>query len=206
MTENTSAKAAARFFKTKNEFRSWLEKNHDSSNELVVGFYRKNSGRPSITWPDSVDVALCFGWIDGIRRSIDDESYSIRFTPRKKLSIWSAVNIKRVGVLIASGEMTPSGLSAFEVRKENKSGIYSYEQKAIEFDVPYRRVLEADLKAREFFDTQPASYKRAAIWWVHSAKREETRLARLGKLIKYSALRERIPQFTSTKSKKVAEE
>src|SRR3954453_7553578 len=118
MTEKTSTKTAALYFRTKNAFRRWLEKNHDSFKELVVGFYRKGSGHPSITWPESVDVALCFGWIDGIRRSIDDESYSIRFTPRKKSSIWSAINIKRVEQLIASGEMTSAGLRAFEAHKE----------------------------------------------------------------------------------------
>src|SRR6266545_8054500 len=127
----------ARFFKTPAEFRAWLEANHSSSAELWVGFYKKGSGKPSITWPESVDEALCFGWIDGIRKSLDETSYTIRFTPRKSQSIWSAVNIGRADELIKQGLMMPTGMAAFEARKENKSGIYSYEQRSAELPETY---------------------------------------------------------------------
>lgn len=123
------------FFATPSEFRAWLEAHHDSTPELWVGFYKKGSGKPSITWPEAVDAALCFGWIDGLRRGIDDVSYTIRFTPRKPRSIWSAVNIKRVGELTSLGLMRPAGLKAFAERVEEKSGVYAYEQRdAPEFD------------------------------------------------------------------------
>src|SRR5437588_10343064 len=118
------------FFKTPSDFRKWLAANHAKSRELWVGFYKKNSGKPSITWPESVDEALCFGWIDGIRRNIDDISYSIRFTPRKPTSTWSVVNIKRAQELIEQGLMTPAGAKAFQARRENKSGIYAYDQRS----------------------------------------------------------------------------
>src|SRR5579863_7322555 len=116
------------FFATPSELRAWLARHHDKTSELWVGFYKRNSGKPSITWPEAVDAALCFGWIDGVRKSIDDISYSIRFTPRKACSTWSAVNIKRVGELTELGRMRPAGLKAFEGRTEEKSGIYGYEQ------------------------------------------------------------------------------
>src|SRR3954454_4745898 len=119
----------ATFFATPAEFRAWLQEHHDSETELLVGFYKKGSGKPSITWPESVDEALCYGWIDGVRRSLGDEAYTIRFTPRKKRSVWSNVNIRRVGELIAEGRMRPAGLAAFEARTGERSGIYSFEQK-----------------------------------------------------------------------------
>src|SRR5258708_35999652 len=122
------------FFATPADFRKWLAKNHSSASELLVGFYKKDSGKPSITWPESVDQALCFGWIDGVRRRIDDVSYSIRFTPRKPRSVWSAVNIKRVEELSRQGLMRPAGVKAFEARQEERSGIYSFEQQNIQFE------------------------------------------------------------------------
>ena len=131
----------AKFFKTSADFRKWLAKNHATAPELLVGFYKKESGRLSITWPESVGQALCFGWIDGIRRNIDDSSYSIRFTPRRKGSVWSSVSIKRVGELTKEGLMHPAGIKAFELRKENRSGIYSYEQRKAELDGPYEEKL-----------------------------------------------------------------
>jgi uncharacterized protein YdeI (YjbR/CyaY-like superfamily) len=180
------------FFKTQSDFRRWFEKHHDSSKELLVGFYKKGSGRPSITWPESVDEALCFGWIDGIRRSIDDVSYTIRFTPRRKSSIWSAVNIKRAGELIDQGLMKTAGLKAFQARKENKSGIYSYEQRTERLPDPYARQFKKNKTAWAFFQAQPPGYRKIAGWWIVSAKKEETRLKRLDKLIEESAENRRI--------------
>ena len=173
------------FFESPSAFRTWLEQNHDTAQELWVGFHTKSTGRPSITWPESVDEALCFGWIDGVRKSIDENSYKIRFTPRKPGSIWSAVNIKRVGELTQLGRMQPAGLKAFEKRIEKQSGLYSYEN-AVELDDAYEQQFRANQKAWDFFQTRPASYRRAAIWWIVTAKKEETKLKRLATLIKDS--------------------
>lgn len=190
------------FFKTPSDLRKWFEANHASAAELWVGYYKKDSGKPSITWPQSVDEALCFGWIDGIRKSIDDLSYKIRFTPRKPRSIWSAVNIKRAQELLEQGLMQPSGLKAFAAREENRSGIYSYEQRSPELADQYAKKLKKDLAAWKFFQAQPPSYRKAANWYVLSAKKEETRLKRLDNLIEYSAQGQRIPQFTILKKSK----
>ena len=151
--------------------------------ELWVGFYKKSSGEPSITWPESVKEALCFGWIDGVRKSIDDISYTIRFSPRKPVSIWSAVNVALVEELANQGLMRPAGLKAFETRKENRSGIYSYEQRSDTLPEPYGKTLRANKAAWDFFQAQPPSYRKTVSWWVVSAKREETRLKRLATLI-----------------------
>jgi uncharacterized protein YdeI (YjbR/CyaY-like superfamily) len=188
-----------RFFKSPPDFRKWLEANHARATELWVGFYKKDSGKPSITWPQSVDEALCFGWIDGIRKSIDDVSYKIRFTPRKPRSIWSAVNIKRTQELIDQRRMRPAGLKAFQAREENRSGIYSYEQRLPELPDPYGQQLKKNSAAWKFFHAQTPSYRRAASWWVVNAKKEETRLKRLEKLIEHSAKGRTIPQFTPIK-------
>ncbi len=190
------------FFKTPSDLRKWFEANHASAAELWVGYYKKDSGKPSITWPQSVDEALCFGWIDGIRKSIDDLSYKIRFTPRKPRSIWSAVNIKRAQELLEQGLMQPSGLKAFAAREENRSGIYSYEQRSPELADQYAKKLKKNLAAWKFFQAQPPSYRKAANWYVLSAKKEETRLKRLDNLIEYSAQGQRIPQFTILKKSK----
>ena len=172
------------FFATPSEFRDWLAEHHDKSQELWVGFYKKGSGRPSITWPEAVDEALCFGWIDGVRKSIDDISYAIRFTPRKPRSIWSAVNFKRATELTNLGLMHPAGLKAFEERTEEKSGIYAYEQKdAATLDAASEQQFRANKPAWDFFQAQPAGYRRTAIWWVISAKKDETRRKRLATLI-----------------------
>ena len=181
-----------KFFKSPADFRKWLEKHHGSAKELLVGYYKKGSGQPSITWPESVDEALCFGWIDGIRRRVDDVSYTIRFTPRKKSSTWSAINIKRVEELSKNRLMQPAGLNAFEERKENKSGIYSYEQRSAELPPAYEKRLKQNKAASEFFHAQPASYRKLVFWWVVSAKKEETRLKRLEKLIEESAQGRRV--------------
>ena len=185
-----------KFFKSPSDFRKWLAAHHANATELLVGFYKKDTGKPSITWPESVDEALCFGWIDGIRRRVDDDSYSIRFTPRKTSSTWSAVNIKRAQELIAAGRMTPAGQKAFAARKENRSGIYSYEQRSAELVEPYAGKLRRNKAAMKFFASQPPSYRKAANWWVISAKQEETRLKRLEQLVKLSAAGQTIPQFT----------
>jgi uncharacterized protein YdeI (YjbR/CyaY-like superfamily) len=175
-----------RFFKTPTAFRKWLTANHAKSKELWVGFYKKDSGKPSITWPESVDEALCFGWIDGVRKSLGDESYVIRFSPRKPRSIWSAVNIRNVERLIKAERMQPAGMRAYEARKEFRSGIYSYEQRSPELVEPYAATLKSNKAAWKFFSAQPPGYRKMMNWWVVSAKREETRLERLAKLIKAS--------------------
>jgi len=183
------------FFPTPADFRRWLAKHHATATELLVGFYKVGSGKASITWPASVDQALCFGWIDGLRKRIDDESYTIRFTPRKPTSTWSAVNIQRVEELSQLGLMTPAGLKAFEARKANRSGIYSYEQRTAELPPEYEKGLKANRAAWTFFQAQPASYRKAAMWWIVSAKQEATRLKRLAQLIDLSAHSQLIPQF-----------
>jgi uncharacterized protein YdeI (YjbR/CyaY-like superfamily) len=175
------------FFKSPSAFGKWLEAHHASSKELWVGFYKKDSRKPSITWPESVDEALCFGWIDGIRKSIDEESYMIRFTPRKPSSVWSSVNIGNVDKLIKDNRMRPAGMKAFEARKENRSGIYAYEQRSAELVEPYQAKFKRNKAAWKFFQSQPAWYRKVANWWVVSAKREETRLKRLDQLIEDSA-------------------
>lgn len=187
------------FFKTPADLRKWFVANHDSASELLVGFYKKDSGKPSITWPESVDQALCFGWIDGIRRRVDDLSYTIRFTPRKKRSTWSAVNIKRVKELSDQGLIKPAGLKAFEARQENRSGIYTYEQRSIELPDPYAKQLRKKSVAWKYFQAQRASYRKAVTWWVLSARKEETRLKRLGELIEHSSHGRWIPQFLPPK-------
>ena len=189
------------FFATPAAFRKWLEKNHHTTPELLVGFYKKGSGKPSITWPESVDEALCFGWIDGIRRRIDDESYSIRFTPRRARSIWSNVNTKRVAVLRKEGRMHSAGLAAFKARDEKRSGIYSFEQreKAQRLDAAYKAKLKANATAWAFLQSQAPYYQRMASLYVMSAKREETRLRRLATLIDESAAGQRIGLLKKTR-------
>jgi uncharacterized protein YdeI (YjbR/CyaY-like superfamily) len=177
----------AKFFRAPSDFRAWLEKNHATATELLVGFYKKGSGKPSITWPESVGEALCFGWIDGVRRRVDDESYTIRFSPRRPRSIWSAVNIKMARELVDGGRMQAAGLKAFEARQEYRSGIYSYEQRQPRFDEPYASKLRKNKTAWAFFQAQPAGYRKMVCWHVVSAKKEETRLQRLEKLMEASA-------------------
>jgi uncharacterized protein YdeI (YjbR/CyaY-like superfamily) len=184
-----------KFFRTPADFRTWLEKNHTTATELCVGFYKKDSGKPSITRPESVDQALCFGWIDGIRKRVDEISYQIRFTPRRHGSVWSATNIKRAEELAKQRRMRPTGLKAFAARIENKSGIYSYEQRTAELEEPYATHLKKNQAAWNFFQTQPPSYRKMIGWWIISAKKEETRMARLTKLIGESAKGKRLLQY-----------
>jgi uncharacterized protein YdeI (YjbR/CyaY-like superfamily) len=175
------------FFSSPAEFQRWLAQHDATATELLVGFHKVDSGKPSLTWPESVDEALCVGWIDGVRKRIDEHSYTIRFTPRRAGSIWSAVNIRRVQALASEGRMQPAGLKAFAARKENKSGIYAYEQQQAELPEPYAGLLKKHKAAWAFFHAQPPSYRKRMSWRVISAKQEATRLKRLEKLIAASA-------------------
>jgi uncharacterized protein YdeI (YjbR/CyaY-like superfamily) len=181
------------FFATPAAFRRWLKAHHSRERELLVGFYKKGSGRSSITWSESVDEALCVGWIDGVRRRIDDESHSIRFSQRRSASIWSSINIQKMAKLIREGRVLPAGLKAFKLRSEKKSGIYSYEQrKAARLDKASEKEFRSHKPAWEFFGKQAPSYRRMATWWVVSARKDETRRKRLARLIAVSAKLRRI--------------
>lgn len=190
-----SAPAAGRapvdptFFATPGAFRAWLDAHHQSARELWVGFFKKGSGRPRITWPEAelLDEALRVGWIDGVRRGIDDAAYAIRFTPRKPRSTWSAVNIARVADLAAQGRLRPAGLAAFAARLPEKSATYACEQANVALTHADEHAFRARSDAWAFFQSRPASYRKAALWWVTSAKRDETRLKRLAALIDDSA-------------------
>ncbi|HET6227145.1 MAG TPA: YdeI/OmpD-associated family protein [Bacteroidia bacterium] len=171
------------FFSTHLQFRTWLKKNHKKETELLVGFYKVTSGKKSMTWPQSVDEALCYGWIDGIRKSIDEEAYTIRFTPRKKNSIWSAINIKKMDELVKKGLMQPEGLAAFQHRKDDKSAIYSYERVPAELDKAFETKFKANKKAWTNFQAMSPSYRRTAIAWVMRAKQHSTQIRRMDTLI-----------------------
>ena len=186
-----------RFFRTPAAFRAWLDANHARASELLVSFYRKDSGRASITWPESVDEALCYGWIDGVRRSLDEHSYSIRFTPRKPRSIWSNVNIAKVEALVRDGRMMPAGLAVYALRDPARSGIYAFEKEAAVFDAEAERTFRKNKAGWTFFQGQPPGYRRLATHYVVSAKRPETRAKRLAALIMHSSRGERIPQYVS---------
>ncbi|RZK56808.1 MAG: bacteriocin-protection protein [Pedobacter sp.] len=180
------------FFENPSLFRKWLAKNHQTEKELLVGFYKVGSGKPSMSWSESVDEALCFGWIDGIRKSIDDKSYTIRFTPRKQTSIWSAVNIKKMEELTGKGLMQPAGLAAFKHRKEEKSRIYIHENEAKKLSSAFAKKFKANKKAWDFFTTQAPSYQKLIIGWIMGAKQEATQLSRLEKAIAESELQKRM--------------
>jgi uncharacterized protein YdeI (YjbR/CyaY-like superfamily) len=181
-----------RFFATPDELRAWFEANHASEPELLVGFHKKASGMPSITWPESVEQALCFGWIDGIRRSYGETSYTIRFTPRRRGSTWSAVNIRLVERLIAEGLMLEPGIRAFEARKSENSAVYSFEQGDVALSPEDEALIAANPDAWEQWQKFPPSYRKLATWWVISAKRPDTRSRRLQQLIEGSASGERV--------------
>jgi len=181
------------FFATPADFAAWFAKHAATETELIVGFYKRDSGRPSITWPESVDEALCVGWIDGVRTRIDESSYKIRFTPRKPTSTWSAINIERVAVLQQQGRMTELGLKAFAHRREAKSKIYAYEQaEHAELGAEDAALFRKNRAAWTFFTAQPPGYRHQHIWRVISAKRAETRQSRLAKLIEASAQGKRL--------------
>lgn len=192
---------SATFFKTPQDFRKWLQKNHQEATELVVGYYKTKTGKPSMTWSDSVDQALCFGWIDGIRKSIDEESYCIRFTPRKPSSIWSAININKVEMLIKQGLMTAAGLAAYEKRKDHKSKIYAYENKPKELPEAYQTKFTKNKVAWAFFNKQSVSYQKTIFYWILSAKQETTQLSRLEKVIQASTAGIRLGDEYKSKSK-----
>jgi uncharacterized protein YdeI (YjbR/CyaY-like superfamily) len=173
-----------RFFASAAEFRAWLEEHHADEREIFVGFYKKATGRPSLTWTEAVREALCFGWIDGVRRSIDSDSYSNRFTPRRPRSNWSAINLKHVEELIREGRMHPAGLAAYEARAPARTGVYSYEQRhEAALEPAQEEQFRADEQAWQFFQAQPPSYRTTAIYWVVSARKPETRARRLATLI-----------------------
>jgi uncharacterized protein YdeI (YjbR/CyaY-like superfamily) len=190
-----------RFFPTPADFRTWLEANHDKLREQLVGFHKKDSGKPSMTWPESVEVALCFGWIDGVRKSLSETSYTIRFTPRKTTSNWSSININLVRKLTKQSLMHPAGLKAFAARDEKKSAIYSYERKNARFTRDQEKQFRADKAAWDFFRSQAPWYQKVCTHWVISAKREETKLKRLSELIGHSQNHRRIPGLIPTKKK-----
>jgi len=190
-----------KFFSKSIHFRNWLEKNHSKKTELLVGFYKKDSGKQSITWPESVDEALCFGWIDGIRKSLNDKSYTIRFTPRKEKSHWSAVNLKRFAELKKSGLVQPSGLQAYKRMEPKNSKQASFEQEKITLDKKFETKIKTNKKAWAYFKKLAPSYKKASIWWVISAKKEETQWRRLNVLINCSEAEEKIPQLQLPKKK-----
>jgi uncharacterized protein YdeI (YjbR/CyaY-like superfamily) len=187
------------FFPTPADFREWLAQHHNQASEVWVGFYKVGSGKPSITWSEAVDQALCYGWIDGIRKSIDADSYQIRFTPRKPNSIWSAVNLRKMQELIQAGLMQPAGLAIYEKRKENNAQLYSFEQEVVVLSEADQNELASNEKAWHFFQSQAPSYRKAAIWWVISAKTEATRRKRLTTLIQDSEAGQRLAHLTRAK-------
>lgn len=186
------------FFDRQQEFRDWLNEHHDQETELWLGFYKKGSGQTSIGRSEAVDLALCFGWIDGLVRSLGERSYVVRFTPRKPNSIWSQANIKRVAELTEQGMMHPAGLSTFSTRRPERQRLYSYEVDPKELAPDYEARLRANKPAWTFFTSQAPSYQRTVKHWVMRAKREDTRVKRLTDLIEASARGERLPQFTGT--------
>ncbi len=181
------------FFPAAADFRTWLEENHEGESELWVGYYKVATGKPSLTWPESVDQALCFGWIDGIRKRIDDESYKIRFTPRKPGSIWSAVNIEKMEALKKDGLVSPAGLAAYDKRTVERSKIYAYERKTVEMSAEFEDRIRGNAKAWQYWEQLAPYAKKASTHWVMSAKREETRQRRLKILIASSEQGLKIP-------------
>lgn len=180
------------FFKDYKEFRNWLEINHSKEAEIWVGYYKVKTGRPSMTWSESVDQAICYGWIDGLRKSLGKESYCIRFTPRRRNSNWSAVNINKEIELTEAGLMKEAGIKAYELRKENKSMMYSYDQKPTKLSKEFITLFKKNKKAWDFFEMQAPSYKKRIIYWITSAKKEETRKSRLQKTINESIHKRRV--------------
>jgi uncharacterized protein YdeI (YjbR/CyaY-like superfamily) len=190
------------FFATRAAFRAWLEQHHATADELLVGYYKAGSGKPSLTWPESVEEALCFGWIDGVRKGLDDERYQIRFTPRKPGSTWSVVNVRKAQELIDQGRMRPAGLAAFGARRADHSAVYAYEQVSpATLDEAYEQELKANAQAWAHLTESAPSYRRAAVHWVMSAKQEETRRRRLQTLIDDSAHGRTVPPLTPRRRK-----
>jgi len=186
-----------KFFRSARTLETWFESNHDRLDSQWIGFHKKSTGKEGITYADALDAALGWGWIDGIRKKVDDESYMIRFTPRKQTSIWSAVNIRRAEALARVGRLRPPGLAAFERRDPRRSGIYSYERESATLGPTMEKRFRATAGAWAFFSSQPPWYRKVATWWVVSAKKEETRARRLDRLIECSAAEERLAQVSS---------
>jgi uncharacterized protein YdeI (YjbR/CyaY-like superfamily) len=183
------------FFRTPEEMYAWLEANHETETELMVGFFKKSAPEKGITWSEAVDMAICFGWIDSVRPSGTDTTYHIRFTPRRPNSVWSKVNVAKVERLTAAGLMRPAGIRAFEARREDKTGIYSFEREREHFSGEYEERFKANAAAWEWYNAQAPSYQKATTHWVLDGKKEETRLKRLDELIAGSARGERLKQF-----------
>ncbi len=183
----------ATFFPTEADFRRWLEANHSTAGELLVGFWKKGSGKPSIDWPQARDQALCFGWIDGVRRSLGDEAYTIRFTPRRKGSSWSKVNVERFEALKAAGQMTPAGERAFDAKV--RSGVYAYEKPLTELTAEESAQFRANAKAWVDWEKRPPGYRKVVLHWITSAKKPETRARRLATLIEDSAAGRKIAGY-----------
>lgn len=190
-----------KFFKDQQSLRKWFEKNHRKAEELWLGYYKKSAGKASVSYKESVDTALCFGWIDGIAKGIDEEKYCQRYTPRRAKSIWSAVNIKKVEALTKARLMHESGLHVFNNRDKKMAGLYSFEQKEIKFTPALSKLMKANKKAWEYFCKAPPGYRKTAAWWVISAKQEETRLRRMKVLIADSAAGRRIALLAPAKKK-----
>jgi uncharacterized protein YdeI (YjbR/CyaY-like superfamily) len=186
---------ATKFFPTPTDFRRWLSEYHDKADELWVGYYKKTTGRPTLTWRESVDEALCFGWIDGVRQSIDEEAYQNRFTPRRVGSHWSLVNLARVQVLIEDGRMAPAGMAAYEARDPEKCGLYSFERAEARLSAEQLADFKAHREAWEFWNAQPPGYRKQATWWVASAKQEDTRARRFATLLQDCSSGLRIKQL-----------
>ena len=182
------------FFRTEADFRRWLETNHAAAPELLVGFWKKGSGKPSIDWPQARDQALCFGWIDGLRKSLGEDAYTIRFTPRRNGSIWSKVNVERFEALKAAGLMTAAGEAAYE-RDKHRSGVYSYEKPLAELTPDEEALFRKNKAAWADWEKRPAGYRRSALGWIAGAKRPETRAKRLSELIAVSSEGRRLPQY-----------
>ena len=182
----------ARFFRSASQFHQWLSKNHDSAKEIVVGFHKLGSGKKSITYPEALDEALCFGWIDGIRRSLNETSYTTRFTPRRPKSIWSLVNVRHVERLKKEKRMQPSGLAAFEKREASRTGIYAFENQPRELSSEFQKIFRKNKEAWDFYQSQPPYSRRVSSYWVMGAKKEETRIRRLNHVIERCAKGERV--------------
>ena len=189
-----------KFFATPQAFRNWLEKNHATKTELFVGFHKKDSGKKSITYKQALDEALCFGWIDGVRKRLNDTSFVQRFTPRRANSIWSLINVRHVERLRKESRMQPAGLAAFEQREAKRTGVYSFENRPRELSLEFMKQFQANKKAWDFFQSEPPYIKRVCIFWVMSAKKEETKIRRLEQLIESSAKGQR-RGVVETKSK-----
>jgi uncharacterized protein YdeI (YjbR/CyaY-like superfamily) len=187
------------YFPTPAAFRAWLTQNHAQHTELFVGFHKKDSGKPSITYPEALDQALCFGWIDGVRKSVNSTSYTVRFTPRKTKSYWSKVNTKRANELIQQGLMQPPGVKVFAARDQATTKRYSFERETAKFPAAYAKQFQSNAKAWAFFQSQAPYYQRVATFYVVSAKQESTRQRRLQILVETSAESRRLDQFLSKK-------